>query len=511
MGDERPQELYSCDGCSERIPTDRARVACHTCPDYHLCANCAVIKQYSRPHVESHTTMVLKLSGFVVPPPPGFPPRPAPALPPRQNSTVNTRQAVRVSEMPTANWGALWSAIKAPLEKMDKKGRKSSVDATRGRSDAVMTSGLEDNGKGGSNASSPLSQNPVNNLPPSPPKSVRGGINRTDSEAPSYPRPAEWKQLFGADGTPTPIFVALMSTIFGHLDPEHTGYLTPEVYSAFLDVQGCESDVNPWKKTLGSDTTDSSKDMADLELGLYYSENNISHILGVRSKTLTSPTEEPTSAVERRIRQSISFKPNTPMLSRQGFIDLTTIEYLKDLDLAHEHLGRAVKEYGIWKELGTLPTSLLPNDSEGVVKGSQSDTVGVYKIEEVVEKVLESEEQGKEEEVELPAPVLPMRLKCGEAKLEALMKGEGFDETDVVEPLPEQGRSTTVQEWENFEDTEDEDDVEEIDEVKADWAEADVQKEVKTEKEQKPTAEAEKVDMKKSESGAEEHDLYKAD
>ncbi|CZR65903.1 uncharacterized protein PAC_15803 [Phialocephala subalpina] len=546
MGDdEKPQELYSCNGCSELIPTDRARVACHTCPDYHLCANCTIIKQYTRPHVDSHTTMVLKLSGFVVPPPPGFPPRPAPALPPRQNSTINTRQTVRVSELPTANWGALWSAIKDPLEKMGKKSRKGSVDTTRGRSDSVMTGGLGDNDKG-SNASSPLSQNPVNDMPPSPPKSVRGGINRIDSEAPSYPRLAEWESLFGADGTPTPIFVALMSTIFGHLDPEHTGYLTPEVYSAFLDVQGCESDVNrckppmgpipaslqspnlsetvyPFspskrdgKKTLGGDTTDSSKDMADLELGLYCSDHNISHILSVRTKTPTSPdtSEPPTSAVEQRIRQSISFKPNMPMLSRQGFIDLMTIEYLKDLDLAHEYLGRAVKEYGIWKELGTLPRGVLPEDSEAVEKAAR--------VREV-ENTPETEGQSNEEEVELPAPALPIRPRGGEAKVDALMKGEGFGETEAAKPLPVQGRIMAIQEWENFQDTEDEDDdeeeendeVEDGDEDKVVGGGKDGHSKTASEEEaKKEGAEAvAKVDKTKSEGGSDEleHDLYKAD
>lgn len=259
MADINLQDLYSCNGCNDEIPTDRARIACHICPDYHLCANCFVIKQFSKPHIESHSTMVLKSSGFVVPTPPGFAPRAAPALPPRQKS----QQSVRVSEMPTANWGALWNVIKAPLEKMDKKNRKGSVDVkddefknvdVRGRSASTMSGGLDGKAKEherdserGSDACSPLSQNPVNSLPPSPPKSFRHGLDRVDSSAPSYPRPAKWEPLFETDGTPTPIFVALMSTIFSHLDPNHTGYLRPETYSAFLDVQGCDLDSNSCK------------------------------------------------------------------------------------------------------------------------------------------------------------------------------------------------------------------------------------------------------------------------
>lgn len=248
--DQNTQELYGCNGCKEKIALDRARIDCHTCPDFHLCANCFVIKQFSRPHTESHSTMVLKLSGYVVPTPPGFPPRPKPALPPRHNS----RETMRVSEMPTANWGALWNIMKAPLEKKDKKSRKGSDDGkaddfknvdVHGRS---MSGASDDKGKEPeSSSSSPLSQNPINTLPPSPPKSVRQGIERIDSSAPSYPVPVKWEPLFEADGTPTPIFVVLMSTLFGHLDPDHTGYLRPETYSAFLDAQGCGLEQNSCK------------------------------------------------------------------------------------------------------------------------------------------------------------------------------------------------------------------------------------------------------------------------
>lgn len=250
--DQNTQELYGCNGCKENIAIDRARIHCHTCPDFHLCANCFVIKQFSRPHTESHSTMVLKVSGYVVPSPPGFPPRPKPALPPRHNS----RETMRGSEMPTANWGALWNIMKAPLEKKDKKSRKGSDEVkgddfknvdVHGRSGS-MSGGLEDKGKDPeSSSTSPLSQNPVNTLPPSPPKSVRQGIERIDSSAPSYPIPVKWEPLFEADGTPTPIFVVLMSTLFGHLDPDHTGCLRPETYSAFLDVQGCDLEENSCK------------------------------------------------------------------------------------------------------------------------------------------------------------------------------------------------------------------------------------------------------------------------
>jgi len=193
--------------------------------------------------------MVLKLSGYVVPAPPKFPPRPAPSLPPRHNTAVNARQTTRITQLPTANWGALWNVMKAPLEKKDKK---VTIDTTtngpvemKGVTSSPSSSINEKEKR--TNFFSPLSlnsTNPVNTLPPSPPKSVRQGLERFDSTAPSYPRPANWVPLFEDDSTPTPIFVALMSTIFSYLDPEHTGYLSPEKYSEFLNVQGYEVAIN---------------------------------------------------------------------------------------------------------------------------------------------------------------------------------------------------------------------------------------------------------------------------
>jgi len=246
-------ELYTCNACSSQIPTHLARISCHSCTSYNMCANCFVIKQFSRPHVESHSTMVLKQSGFVVPSP-GFPPRPAPSLPPRPVQTVR-RQSIKVSELPTANWGALWNVMKAPLEKR-KKGP--AVDTGKGKVavelDEVKASPLSSSTptpiqekQNEKDFNSPPSQNPnsLNQFPPSPPKSVRQGIERIDSMAPSYPRPAKWEPLFEEDSsTPTPIFVALMSTVFAHLDPRHTGYLSPEVYSGFVDLQGVETSNN---------------------------------------------------------------------------------------------------------------------------------------------------------------------------------------------------------------------------------------------------------------------------
>lgn len=245
-------ELYTCNSCTFTIPTHLARVTCHQCPNHHLCANCHVIKAFVSPHTNSHSAMVFKQSGIVVPLPPGFAPRPPPALPPRPRSTLDEdpKQSSKSSEkgkgkepeLGAANWSALWSIMKAPLEKKGKKSRTGSTDADENADilepKDVTGSGLPDDSEVVSGEK---------DLPPSPPRSVRRSIERVDSQAaitPSYPQPDKWEALFEADLTPTPIFVALMSTIFSHLDPEHIGFLRPETYSQFLETQGCvESNV----------------------------------------------------------------------------------------------------------------------------------------------------------------------------------------------------------------------------------------------------------------------------
>jgi len=103
--------------------------------------------------------------------------------------------------------------------------------------------------------------------------------------------------------------------------------------------------------------------MGDLELGDLFSDLGISHQLAARPKAY--PTDdsvtESKSLVQEKIKDSTKSGANMPMISRQGFIDLSAIEYLVDPSKAHEHLGRAVSIYGIWKELGPMPRSVLPD------------------------------------------------------------------------------------------------------------------------------------------------------
>lgn len=157
----------------------------------------------------------------------------------------------------------------------------------------------------------------------------------------------------------------------------------------------------------------------------------------VRPKS-TTPEEvegaemiEPKSPAKERVKESMSFGANMPILSRQGFIDLSAIEYLVSPTKGHEYLQKAIAEYGIWKQLGELPRAMLPDNS-------------LPKASQIKSKATDAEvkEAGKEEEKEkaisaMPPP-LPTRTNTGlsEKKFEApVVEKEQFHEVDLkVDP-----------------------------------------------------------------------------
>jgi hypothetical protein len=134
------------------------------------------------------------------------------------------------------------------------------------------------------------------------------------------------------------------------------------------------------------------------------------------------PPPTPTSAVEERIKESIRFSANMPMLSRQGFIDLSALEYLRDPGAGYKYLRHGVEVLGIWKELGIpMPRSVLPEMSIPKVLRNELDDV---REEEAEEK--DGEWTPMEEDEERTSPI-KFKFKGGEAKIDALTKGEEFE------------------------------------------------------------------------------------
>jgi hypothetical protein len=119
--------------------------------------------------------------------------------------------------------------------------------------------------------------------------------------------------------------------------------------------------------------------------------------------------EEPTSAVEEKIKESMRFGANMPMLSRQGFIDLGKREYLRDPDVGYKYLKRVVREYGIWVELGEIRRNMFPASGVG-------------------------EEEEEEEEDRPPLPprgtsLSRMKVDGEEKEVEKLLSGDGWEQS----------------------------------------------------------------------------------
>ncbi|ESZ94336.1 hypothetical protein SBOR_5280 [Sclerotinia borealis F-4128] len=379
--------LYGCDGCAEPIRPDKARIQCHICTDYNLCANCFVIQNVTRTHVSSHPTMIYKTSGTStsgVPPP--VPPRPVPLLPPRKNTMTSSSTPPKKVELPTANWGALWDIVK-PKTKSAKATSSSQRGPGSGSGDLISISPPpppmtteEVYGNSNSNSNNPVSFSPITklrpDLPPRPGKiDLEAFTNPYASIAP--PMPLEWSPFFQADGTHNAIFNDLMTTIFLHLDVENTDELSPEVYSAFLDMQGVKMEDNIWQKTLFIEGGIQNQEIADLELGIFFKNHEIAHTLSTRhSSNLPPPSPSPTAG--ERIRRSISLGANMPMLSKQGFIDVMGMELVGDPEEGWRRLRGVVQDYGVWRGLGDVPREcFLEGPVEGGGMGSRGMGMGM--------------------------------------------------------------------------------------------------------------------------------------
>ncbi|APA13411.1 hypothetical protein sscle_11g081810 [Sclerotinia sclerotiorum 1980 UF-70] len=402
--------LYECSGCTESIRPDKARIQCHICTDYNLCANCFVIQNISQTHQSSHPTAIFKTSGTTTPAiPPPFPPRPVPLLPPRKDTLTTPPKKV---DLPTANWGALWDIVK-PSRKASKGSSGSQKGSASGaglgdlisiqlpvNEDAFTAGPLCDN----NNLS--YSNSPITKLRPDLPIrpvkiELEAFTNPYASMAP--PVPSEWGPFFQKDGTANGIFVDLMTTIFLCLDVEETNELRPEVWSAFLEMQGVEMENNIWQKTLYTTGGPQNQEIADLELGIFFKCNEISHTLSVRhASNLPPPSPSPTAG--ERIRRSISLGANMPMLSRQGFIDVMGMEMLRDPDEGHKRLSGVVSDYAIWKELGAVPRScFLERKVEKGGRGKRKSLLEMSEEKEEVERrimegMLRGVGEGKERE-----------------------------------------------------------------------------------------------------------------
>ncbi|KAF9468322.1 hypothetical protein BDZ94DRAFT_780312 [Collybia nuda] len=232
------------------------------------------------------------------------------------------------------------------------------------------------NPSGGVNGGEPvLSQNAATFSPPyGPPPSLSSHPH--SNSLPSSPPPLtppgmsdqRWQPFFFPDISPTPTFMTLLNDIFSYLDSSNSGYLIPEAYSRFLDDLGYTVQENTWKAGYTATLGVSAESMADKSLKTVFDLFSIDHIIQQRAKPSRTNSSKSTSKIRGFLKSALNASiPGftagpMPLLTRKGFLDITTIEVLGDPSKEWGNLSRVIRRYGLprYRDWGDLPRSVLP-------------------------------------------------------------------------------------------------------------------------------------------------------
>ncbi|GFF71729.1 hypothetical protein IFM62136_08157 [Aspergillus lentulus] len=175
---------------------------------------------------------------------------------------------------------------------------------------------------------------------------------------------------------PSASFLRLIKELFSHLDPQRTGYLSPEAVSEYIDACGAPPSHNVWK-TSREKNPQYGYDMADRELADHFTAYGVDFALRRRtppSTPVNSPLD-PMSYLPAAQRAAMAaFMPaqstsanslsggQKPMLSFRGWTDLTVCGVLLNPSAACGQLNRAMQAFQlpIWREWGDIPRDMLP-------------------------------------------------------------------------------------------------------------------------------------------------------
>ncbi|RDW78830.1 uncharacterized protein DSM5745_05682 [Aspergillus mulundensis] len=329
-----------------------------------LCANCYVVQDYPPQHQddESHPISLHKHSGFLpVPPPP--PPRAQPISrsmssygPPRRRpvSTANVYSDVPPRKPPRPIPTRPEVEIKEEIKDEGQKRDKNEEPFTLPGPPPPTVSDFEHHS----------SQHP------SPERGVPGQYPE-QPEPRFQPTTPSWAPLLTEDMKASLSFTRMIEELFEHLDPQSTGFLSPEAYSQYLEACGAPANHNIWRYS----HTKSGTDIADRELTDHFTAYSIDFALHPRTPSQSSSSEpnplNPLSYLPASQRPSLSrFMPQIPsvsggrkpMLSLRGFSELALTSVLLNPSSAWSQLNRVIKVYRIpaWLEWGDLPRDMLP-------------------------------------------------------------------------------------------------------------------------------------------------------
>jgi len=163
--------------------------------------------------------------------------------------------------------------------------------------------------------------------------------------------------------------MAFFGTLFSCLDTDRSGLLRPEQYSAFLDVCGYTGAEDVWKHQMSKSVFGYSReDLADYELKQAYTNFSIDHQVAPRHNATPNQDFKKWTAGLRGMLGDVlpgALPPFSggmmPMLTRQGFVDICTIEFLHDPARGWTYAKAASRRYAVWREWGEVPRSALPD------------------------------------------------------------------------------------------------------------------------------------------------------
>ena len=128
------------------------------------------------------------------------------------------------------------------------------------------------------------------------------------------------------------------------------------------------------------------------------------------------------------------------MLSRQGFINLGSRDYLRDASQGFVYLGRTILQYGIWSKLGPIPRNLLPGSTTGDILRVEKHDKQEAEGDRALKPISGSEDLSTFQ----AAPETGIQVKGEEKKIGALLQGdewEGSTTQKVTERPTEATRS----------------------------------------------------------------------
>ncbi|KAF7298615.1 Oleate hydratase [Mycena indigotica] len=342
--------LFACDACAKPIPPADPRVRCldAACPEYDLCAVCALGERFTGQHTVEHETVVYRPSGG-----------------------GHVQAGISALAIVRGGSGASGPGFAPPPKRASTSGVPPPPPPRPAGHGRVPSTG----------PGSPRpthTPRPSSTFQPSPGVS-QGGTSAGGTSAPGPPPQTPradgggWGPFFAPDMSHLPPYLKMTEAIFAYLDTGRTGYLVPEAYSHFLNDQNYVGQENVWNNNLVGGFGQTKEDAADAALMRAYDLFSIEYILRPRPRNPNAPVDPLT----RQLRASLGGLADQmvpppasggvmPLLTLKGFAEITAIEILADPSRGWGNLSRVLKMYGLEAALGwgPLPRSVLPEDPD---------------------------------------------------------------------------------------------------------------------------------------------------